>query len=359
MEISKNLIWLTMSAIVLSSCGEKDKNQAAAPQAVQTAETKLTSYTTDTAVTGEVKARIQSELSFRASGRITERSVDVGSRVKAGQILAKIDPEEQLADVDVATASLQAAEAQLTQSQLAFDRQKSLFSSQVTTRASYDAAQESLLTAQGTIDAARAQLETAKDALSFTELRADADGVITARSAEVGQVAQAAQSVFTLAHDGPRDAVFNVFESLFLQKSASEIQVSLLSNPAIHTAAPLREISPTIDATTGTIRVKAALDQSGETMPLGAAVVGVFTAQSRQAILLPWSAMASSAGDPAVWVLDSASKTVTMKKIDVAEYQTGRFAVSGGLAPNELVVVEGGKFLRPGQVVSATSKEQP
>jgi len=354
MGISRNLIWLAMSAAILSSCSEKSGDHSAVSREVRTVSAELSSYASNTAVTGEVRARIQSELSFRVSGRIIERSVDVGSKVKAGQVLAKIDPQEQQADVDVATASLHSAEAQLMQAQLASDRQKSLFANQVTTRASYDAAQEALLTAQGTLDAAQAQLGTARDALSFTELRADADGVITARNAEVGQVAQAAQSVFTLAHDGPRDAVFNVFESLFLQKSKADVQVSLLSSPEKRISVPVREVSPTIDSATGTIRVKVGLDQSGDGMPLGAVVVGTFTAQPRQAILLPWSAMTSSGGTPAVWVVDPSKQTVSMKKIDVAEYQTGKFAVSSGLEPKELVVVEGGKFLRPGQQVSAT-----
>jgi RND family efflux transporter MFP subunit len=358
MGISRNLIWLTLSAAILSSCGEKNDKHAAANQDVRTVSAELSSYASNTAVTGEVRARIQSELSFRVSGRVIERSVDVGSKVKAGDILAKIDPQEQQADVDVAIASLHSAEAQLTQAKLASDRQKNLFANQVTTRASYDAAAETLLTAQGTLDSAQAQLGTAKDALSFTELRADADGVITARNTEVGQVAQAAQSVFTLAHDGPRDAVFNVFESLFLQKSNADVQVGLLSSPARRISAPIREVSPTIDSATGTIRVKVGLDKSGDSMPLGAVVVGTFTAQSRQAILLPWSAMTSSEGKPAVWVVDPSTQTVSMKKVDVAEYQTGKFAVGSGLEPKDLVVVEGGKFLRPGQRVSAAPETQ-
>jgi RND family efflux transporter MFP subunit len=171
-------------------------------------------------------------------------------------------------------------------------------------------------------------------------------------------VAQAAQSVFTLAHDGPRDAVFNVVESLFLQESTADVQVRLLSSLQIEITAPVRETSPTIDSTTGTIRVKVALDKTDDQMPLGAVVVGTFMAKSRQAILLPWSAMTSSSGKAAVWVVDPSNQTVSMKKVDVAEYETGKFAVSDGLAPKDIVVVEGGKFLRSGQTVAATLEAQ-
>lgn len=349
---SAAIMGLLILTLAISSCDQRDTPAAPTSQNVRTTETTLSTPTAQTTVTGEVKARIESELSFRVSGRIIERTVDVGAKVKAGDLLAKIDAEEQQADVDVATASLQAAEAQLTQAQLAAARQESLFKNQVTTRAAYDAARETLLTAQGSEESAKAQLETAKDALSYTELRADADGIITERNAEVGQVAQAAQSVFTLAHDGPRDAVFNVFESLFLQEQPdSKVEVSLLSGPPRHVSAKIREISPTIDSATGTIRVKVGLDGDAN-MPLGASVAGTFTKPSAEAILLPWSAMASASGQPAVWVVDPATSEVSLRKIQVAEYETGQFAVSGGLKPNETVVVEGGKFLRAGQRVN-------
>ncbi|OLP57727.1 efflux transporter periplasmic adaptor subunit [Xaviernesmea oryzae] len=348
-----------LAGIALSACSQPDDNKTVEQRTVEITETALADYAPTTAVTGEIKARIQSELSFRVSGRITERLVDVGSKVTKGEVLARIDPREQTADVDVAQASLQAADAQLTQAQLDFNRQKNLFTSGVTSRARLDQAQEALLVAQATVESARTQLDVARDAQSYTELKADADGVITARNAEVGQVAQAAQSIFTLAHDGPRDAVFNVFESLFLQKPDDAVAVSLLSDPTLKVMAPVREISPTIDSATGTIRVKVGLDTAGRELPLGAPVVGTFTGQKRQAILLPWNAIASDGGAPAVWVVDPKTSVVSMKRIEVAEYETGRFAVSSGLAPKEQVVVDGAKFLLPGKTVSVSKEVSP
>jgi RND family efflux transporter MFP subunit len=227
-----------------------------------------------------------------------------------------------------------------------------LFKTQVTTKASLDQAQETLLTAQGTTKSAEASLETSQDALSYTELRADADGVITARNAEVGQVAQAASAVFTLAHDGPRDAVFKVYESLFLRnKLIDKVTITLLSDPSRHADASVREISPTIDSTTGTIKVKVGLGES-ESMPLGAAVSGTFHSEIRQAIELPWSAMASKAGNPAVWVVDPASSKVSIHPIEVSTYGTAKFDVTKGVNPGDIIVADGTKFLRPGQLVS-------
>ena len=166
-------------------------------------------------LTGEIRAQVESDLGFRIDGRITERLVDVGDHVSAGQILAKLDPHEQQAAVDATESDVRAAEARLRNETSNLERQKFLLSRKSTPPSEYDRAEESFRTAQSSLEAAKAQLGTARDALAQTELRADNAGTITARNAEIGQVVSAAQPVFVLAHDGPRDAVFNVNESVF------------------------------------------------------------------------------------------------------------------------------------------------
>lgn len=121
---------------------------------------------------------------------MTERLVDVGDHVAAGDVLARIDPAQQQADVAASDAAVRSAEAQLRQTTSAFDRQKALLAQGFTTRSAYDSAEEAQRTAQGSLDAARAQLQTSRETLSYTELKADAPGVVTARNIEVGQVTQ-------------------------------------------------------------------------------------------------------------------------------------------------------------------------
>src|SRR6266403_2655459 len=144
-------------------------------------------------LTGEVQARFSADLSFRVSGRVLARLVDVGAHVNAGDLLARLDPAEQQADFDAATAGVAAAVAQLRVAQATFDRQNSLLSSGFTTRVAYDRAQEQLRTAQSTLESAKAELGRTREGLGDTELHARAPGVITVRSLEVGQVVQAAQ----------------------------------------------------------------------------------------------------------------------------------------------------------------------
>ncbi|MCF3642477.1 efflux RND transporter periplasmic adaptor subunit [Rhizobium sp. TRM95111] len=340
------------SLAVLSACSDPQGPKEATPQHVGVVVAKEETRALVRTLTGEIQARVQSDLSFRVSGKIVERLVDVGERVGAGQLLARIEAEEQQADLEVAVANLQAAEAQQTQAQLAFDRQQRLFNAQVVSRAILDQAQETLLVAQGSTNSAQAQLETARDSLSYTELRADADGIITARKAEVGQVAQAAEVVFSLAHDGPRDAVFDVVETLFLGAAMEPVvTVTLLSDPSVAIKGGMREVSPTIDPATGTIRVKVGLDGEA-TMPLGAPVAGSFLHQPRSVIRLPWSAMASDDGQPAVWQVDPATSRVSLKAIAVDDFETGSFTVRTGVSPGDIVVSNGTKFLRTDQGVS-------
>lgn len=351
MKSALHCIIFVAAAVALTSCEKQEGVQTTSPISVKTFAVTKGAAAKTASVTGDIRARVQTELSFRVSGQIVERLVDVGAAVKAGDVLARIDAQEQRADVAVAEANLQAAQAQELQARLTFQRQKSLFQTQVATRAALDEAQETLTRAEGSVASAQAQLDTARDALSYTELRADADGIITERNAEVGQVAQAAQSVFSLAHDGPRDAVFDVYEALYLgDKPEGNVTVTLLSNPTRQHAAPVREVSPTIDTSTGTIRVKVDLGDAPD-MPLGAPVAGTFHSSSVEKIELPWSALTSEAGHPAVWVVDPGTSKVSLREVQVGAYETGKFEVDAGLSPGDLVVAEGLKFLRPGQQV--------
>lgn len=321
------------------------------PRTVRAVAVEIADYRPATEITGEIAARIQSSLSFRTSGRVTERLVDVGSHVKRGDVLARIDNTEQRADVDIAQAKLQSAEATRVQKKLAYDRYEALLKSQTIAQSTFDQAREELVTAQGAEETAKASLATAQDALAYTEMKADADGIITARTIEVGQVVSAAQAALTLAHDGPRDATFDVFEALFLEGApADDVAVAPIDGSAA-VKATIREISPALDTKAGTIRVKVTLPEDAQ-WPLGTPVKGEFRSPSRSGAIVPWSTLTSSGGDPAVWIIDPDTRTVSLRRITVARYRTGDVVVAGGIEAKELVVTQGGKFLREGQSVS-------
>jgi len=310
-------------------------------------------YAPTTCLTGEVKPRVQTNLSFRVSGRITERSAEVGDHVTPDTILARIDPVQQRADVVSAEASVRSSEALVRQTTAAFERQKTLIKQGFTTQKDYDQAEEALRTAEGSLEVAKAQLGSARDALSFTELRSSASGIITARNAEAGQVAQAAQTMFTLAEDGALDAVFQVYEAAFLHKVASDtIKLSLVANPQISASGTVREVSPSADTTSGTVRVKVTINNPPPEFTLGSVISGCARHMPRQVVVLPASALTRLDEKPAVWIVEPTSRRVSLKPVSIDSYDTQDVIIDGGLEPGEIVVTTGAKLLRPQQVVA-------
>jgi membrane fusion protein, multidrug efflux system len=304
-------------------------------------------------LTGEVRARFSADLSFRVTGRVLERSVDIGAHVNTGDLLARLDPAEQQADFDAATAGVAAAEAQLRVAQATFERQSSLLSSGFTTRITYDQAEEQLRTAQSTLESAKAELGRTREALGDTELRARASGMITARSLEVGQVVQAAQTVFTLAQDGERDAVFDVPESMFFADvEHGRVSLALVSDSAVTATGYAREISPAVDAKSSTVRVKVAIQNPPSAMALGSAIAGTAAIKPAAQITLPWTALTALGSKPAVWIVNSKSNTVSLKPVIVGAYEAEAMLIKEGLEPGDRVVVDGGKLLSPGQPVT-------
>ncbi len=320
---------------------------------VQVESATPTAYAPNVRLTGEIKAQVESELSFRVNGRLVERAVDVGDHVKANQVLARIDPQEQETSVTAAQAAVRAAEAVLRQASSTFERQKSLLSRGFTTQREHDQAEEGFRKAQASLDTAKAQLGTVRDQLSYTVLRAGAPGVITARNAEVGQVVQAAQTVFTIAQDGPRDAVFGVYESIFTRELVNPaIELTLVSDPNVKATGTVREISPTVDTSNGTVRAKVGIKQAPAAMTLGAAVVGEGRFQPRELVVVPWNALSSKSGQPAVWIVDPQTRIVSLKPITIEAYETGRIIVREGIEAGEIVVTGGAQLLRPNQAVA-------
>ena len=311
-------------------------------------------------LTGAVMAEVQSDLSFRLSGKILERMVDVGDHVVAGQILARLDPQEQQIDVDAAKAGVSSAQAQVKQATSSFDRQKSLLTTGVTTRRDYDQAEQAFHSAQAQLASANAQLANAQAQLSYTVLKASADGVIVARAVEAGQVVAQAQIAFTIARDGPRNAVFNVHEWVLANVAPDAgVEIALVSDPRVKATGAVRDVAPAVDASTATITVKVALADPPPAMTLGALVTGAAPMKSREVFLLPWSALFEIDGKPAVWVVDPSSKAVALKPVVIDRYTTDKIAILSGLTPGEIVVSAGIQTLRPDQKVTIAKAPPP
>ena len=344
-----------LAALSLAGCQPDAAPEKETPKVIA-AVVESQVFTPTSELTGSVAARVESDLAFRTGGQVAERLVDVGDHVSGGQLLARIATDEPQATLDAAVAAANSAEATLKQAQANFERQKTLLNGGFTTKSSFDSAEESLRSSMNALDSSKADVATAREQLTYTDLKSPAPGIITARDVEQGQVVTAAQTVFTLALDGPRDAVFDVYERAMTEEpTKGEVQVRLISDPSITATAKIREISPAFDTATGTLRIKLGLVDAPPQMSLGAAIAGTASFSTRQVIRLPWTALFSTKGQPSVWVVDAKSGAVAQRPIAIDRYLTGAVLVRDGLRPGETVVTAGGQLLRPGETVSVVA----
>ena len=338
--------------LALPACQKEEK---AAPQAirpVRTVTVALQEGGENVSLTGEIQPRYQADLGFRVNGKILERPVDVGTQVKKGDLLARLDPQQYRQDFEVAKAEVAAALAEVTRSQAQEYRQRELLKNGNTTRVQYDQALKTFKTAQAQLDSAQARQVQASENLGYTELKADNDGVITTIGADPGQVVSAGQMVVRLAQPGEREGVFNIGEGVFKTRPKDPtVTVHLVSNPEIETAGKVRYVSPQADPATRTYTVRVSLPDAPPQMRLGANVVGTVTLDQGQTVSIPGSALFQKDGKPAVWLVEKDS-TVQLKPITVQRYQGDSVVVGDGLAPGDVVVTAGVQKLLPGQKVA-------
>ncbi|MBH0203326.1 MAG: efflux RND transporter periplasmic adaptor subunit [Nitrospira sp.] len=306
-------------------------------------------------LTGQLHARDETKLAFRLSGKLIERSVTVGDMVKAGQIVARLDAATERNARNAAKADHASALAVLDQSAAAEKRYGNLLKEEAVSQAEYEAALQQLKTAHAQVDASRAKLSSAEIQLGYAELKADADGVITAKGAEPGEVVQAGQMIFALAHEAGRDAVFDMPAQLIRDGLATsqEVEVWLADNPLIKTLGHVREIAPQADPSTRTYPVKVSLNALPSGMFLGSTVVGRLRLQAGTLIEIPSSALVMADKQPAVWIIDPNTSTVHKREITVARYHPNAVVVASGLQPGERIVTAGAQSLSNGQKIKS------
>ena len=356
---------LTLAALaVLVSCRNAD--EAAPPEVrpvrVTTIETRAIGDTI--ALTGTVQAQTEINESFRIGGRLIERNVEIGDTVRPGQVLARLDPQNEESSLQASRAQLVAAQAQLVEARNNHTRMSDLVAENAVSRAAFDQAVAMLQTAESQVNSARASVNLAENRLSYTQLHATAAGVVTARGAEPGEVVGAGSMVVQVAREGARDAVFDVpaqikdSAALAPQEGAApaarggpEITVSLASAPKVTAKGRVREVAPRADPVTGTFAVRVRLIDPPPAMRLGSTVTGRITLEGTSGIAIPATALMRSGGKTAVWVFDPKAGTVALRDIAVRAADTATVQVASGLDPGDVVVTAGVQALRPGQKV--------
>jgi RND family efflux transporter MFP subunit len=308
----------------------------------------------------EVRARVESRLGFRVGGKLIERQVDIGQRVKAGQVLARLDPQDLKLSADAARAQVAAAQTNRDLAAADFKRFSVLKDQNFISGAELERRETTLKAAQAQLELAQAQLSVQGNQAAYANLISDVSGVVTAVLAERGQVVTAGTPVVQLAQDGARDVVFAVPEDKVAAfKMGSEVVVQVWAAQRT-LSGQVREVAASADPVTRTFTVKVAL-AARDDLALGSTATVVPTALQHagaRVIKLPTSALRQSGSTSAVWVLDTASMTVNLQSVQIATADGNDVVVAGGLVPGMQVVTAGVHVLAPGQKVTVYKEKQ-
>jgi multidrug efflux system membrane fusion protein len=303
--------------------------------------------------TGDVRPRYETALGFRVAGKIVAREVEVGTRVRRGQVLARLDPSDYRLNIEAAKSQLAAAQADFLQAQDDLERYRELFEKKFVSAAEFDRRQNAFNVAKARLEQAQAELGVTQNQSAYTALRADQDGIITGISAEVGQVVSAGQEMMRLAQLGEKEVVISVPEGRLDElRGAQDVSITLWAAPEARFAGRIREVSPSADPVTRTYSVKVTLLDPTPQVQLGMTANVVLGAEGAAPIVrLPLTALYQRGQEPAVWVVDPNTSAVALKPVQVGRYTQEAVEVVSGLQPGDVVVRAGVHKLTAGQRV--------
>lgn len=359
---SKGAVTLVIASVVLllaSGCQRQEEQRAPEIRPVRVITVEKRAAGDAVSLTGNVQAETEVNLSFRVDGRMVERNVNIGDTVRPGQLIARLDPQNEESSLQAARAQQSAARAQLAEARNNYTRMRDLVAQNAVSRAQFDQAESVLKTAEAQLEGTQSSIDLATNRLGYTRLTSTVAGVVTAQGAEPGEIVGAGRMVVQVAREGARDAVFDVPPRLKdLAPPNAEIQVFLTADPKVTAPARVREVAPRADPVTGTFRVRMRIVNPPAAMRLGSTVTGRMKLASAPAIEIPTSAVVRADGRASVWVVDPKAATVSARSVELQPAgDPSRVVVNSGLTGGELVVTAGVHALRPGQKVRLLEKQ--
>lgn len=353
MSIPFRLAGLVALTLLLSACKQPDNSvEEIRPVRVTTAGS-LGSTPSDS-FAGQIRARTETDLAFRIGGKMVAKLANSGEHVKKGQVLARLDPSDTSLDISAKQAQLAAAESDLAQQQLNLQRYQQLLAKQFISQAQVDSQQNGVNAARAKRDEARAQLAASRNQGSYTQLIADADGIVSQMLAEPGQVVAAGQPVARLAHDGEREAAIQVPENALQQvRQQKQFAVTLWAGKQQFEGS-LRELAGDADPATRTYAARISLPHAS-TLALGQTVTVTLsgsTSSQTQSLRLPLTALLDEQGKHYVWVVDDKSLRVSRRPVTVQSIDSQSVTLQGGVRPGEKVVSAGVHLLHDNQRVT-------
>jgi RND family efflux transporter MFP subunit len=355
-----SLLALAAAGVLLSACSEAPA--AAAPPRPVFVTTATPAVSTQTrAFTAVVRARVETDLGFRAAGKVVDRLVDVGQVVKAGQALARLDPADLRLAASAAADQVQAAAVDAQQAASDEARMRRLLADGSVGAADHERQKARADAAAARLDQARRQLDLARNREGYTTLVAPYAGVITALRFERGQVVTEGQPVLSLAREGEREIVADLPEEWVGHVRTLAATATPWQNARSPLRLTLRELSPLASAQGRTFRVRyaAAPESRAEVaaLPLGSTMQLKLSGPSAgpAAAVLPVTALVKGSGSAGVWVLDAKGSRLVFTPVKVVSNDDASVHVTGLTAGSRVVSV-GAQKLDAGITVRAIER---
>lgn len=347
----RTAIMALAAASLLAGCAKEAEKKPEEIRPVRVVRIGETAALASVEFAGEVRARYETRLAFRVGGKIVERLVEVGSVVRPGQPIARLDASDLALAAASARAQAASLEAERDLAAADLKRFRELREKNFISQAEYDRRAAALATADARLEALRAQHRQAANQAGYAVLAADGAGVVTALEAEAGQVVAAGQTVARLARRGEREIAIAVPESQrdFVER-AGAFAVTLNALPGQRWRGRLRELSPAADPATRTYAARITLLEAGEDVELGMSARVAASANGGARIEVPLAALHARGEQPQVFVVESGG-TVQPRAVTTAGIAGENVVIASGLKPGEQVVAAGASLLRPGQRV--------
>jgi multidrug efflux system membrane fusion protein len=304
---------------------------------------------------GEVRSRVEAEMGFRIGGKIVARLVDQGASVRAGQPLARLDPQDVKLAADASRANVNATKAEYDFAESEAKRFKILLDKNFISQSAYDAKINTRDAAKARYESAQAQAAVNVNQAGYATLVADQDGVVMQVSAEAGQVVAQGQPVLRIANPREREVAITVSESRIsefrAEKDSKQLHIRLLSTPGKTYVAKVREIGAAADPATRTYPVRVSFVKADDDVKLGmTAYVAFLGATDGGQIAVPLSAIYQQGDKTLVWVVGADNK-LAPRLVSVVKYRENAALITGPLKAGEVIVAAGVHKLREGQVV--------
>lgn len=347
-----------LAALILSACQRHEGADVRLEDPLVRLVTAQSVGPADRGFTGVVSARVQSENGFRVPGKVIERLVDTGVSVKAGQLLMRLDRTDLEHEITNREGAVEAAKAHAIQTAADLARYRKLLASGVASVQNYEHAKADDDSAKSLLEAAEAQAQVAKDEVQYSELCADADGVVMETLAEPGQVVAAGQTVLKLAHSGPREAAVDLPETI-RPAIGSTAQAALYNGGSKLFPAHLRQLSDAANPLTRTFEARYVLDGDAAQAPLGATVtIYLANDEEKTGTQVPISALKDGGQGPGVWTWDDKTSSVTFRPVQIHQLGEENAVLSGGLSAGVRIVALGANQLHDGQKVRVAQAQE-